>query len=122
MARHALVVPFILLFASPAFADASPVGVWARDSGATKVIVSRCGAVLCARIAHLLPTSHARVGDQVLYGMKQTGPLKWSGSAIDPEDGAHFTGEMTLSGDQLVISGCVLGGLICKRIIWSRAK
>lgn len=118
----AAIVPFLTMAASPAFAVVSPNGLWARDSGATKVVVSSCSSGLCARIVHLLPGSRAKVGDQVLFGMKQTSPMNWSGSAVDPEDGARYSGTMMLSGDVLTISGCVLGGVICKHLIWSRVK
>jgi uncharacterized protein (DUF2147 family) len=29
---------------------------------------------------------------------------------------------MTLSGDHLTTAGCVLGGLICKSMSWTRAR
>ena len=53
--------------------------------------------------------------------MKPAGEGKWVGSAFNPEDGKNYSGKMTLAGDKLNTSGCVLGGLICKSVDWTRA-
>ncbi len=46
----------------------------------------------------------------------------WKGAAFNPEDGKTYTGELRVSGDRLKTSGCVLGGLICKTINWTRVE
>ncbi|WP_442753918.1 DUF2147 domain-containing protein [Methylocystis sp. JAN1] len=54
--------------------------------------------------------------------MVPAGENRWSGHAFNPEDGRIYSGAMTLSGNCLTTSGCVLGGLICKTVSWSRVK
>ena len=63
-----------------------------------------------------------KVGQQVFFDMKPSGENAWKGSAFNPEDGKTYSGKMTLSGDHLVTAGCVLGGLICKSMNWTRAR
>ena len=101
---------------------ASPIGVWARDAGQTQVAISRCGASLCGRIKHLMPGSRAKLGQVVLYDMKPSGPATWTGNAINPDDGKRYTGKMSLVGGTLTVSGCVLGGLICDDVAWTKQR
>jgi uncharacterized protein (DUF2147 family) len=53
--------------------------------------------------------------------MKPKGDNVWTGSAFNPEDGKTYNGKLTLGGDQLTTAGCVLGGLICKSMSWTRS-
>lgn len=112
----------MLSWAAPAAAqDVS--GVWLRDTGASKVRFARCGDALCGTLSWLKEaTGTAKVGQRIFYDMKPSGPGKWSGSAFNPEDGKTYSGTMTLSGDTLTTSGCVLGGLICRSVQWARAN
>ena len=112
----------LTLSASAALAaDAS--GVWLRDSGASRVKIAPCGAALCGTIIWLKDAdSPAKVGQKVFFDMKPNGDNAWSGSAFNPEDGKNYSGKMTLSGDTLTTAGCVLGGLVCKSVKWSRVN
>ena len=108
--------------AAPAAAQ-DVAGVWLRDTGASKVRFARCGDAICGTLSWLKDTSGpAKVGQRIFYDMKPAGPGKWSGSAFNPEDGKTYTGTMTLSGNALTTSGCVLGGLICRSVQWARAN
>jgi uncharacterized protein (DUF2147 family) len=109
------------LASQPAAAqDAS--GTWLRDNGSSKVRIGKCGEALCGRLVWVRDSAHSdRQGERVFYDMKPSGPGEWQGSAFNPEDGKTYTGKMVLSGDNLTTSGCVLGGLICKSMRWSRS-
>ena len=102
--------------ASGAPAQAQDVaGTWLRDSGASRVRFAKCGEALCGTLAWLKdPSGPAKGGQRIFYDMKPSGPGKWTGSAFNPEDGKTYSGTMTLAGDKLTTSGCVLGGLICR--------
>jgi uncharacterized protein (DUF2147 family) len=102
--------------------DAS--GVWLRDTGGSKIRIAPCGdEALCGSIVWLRePGGKAKVGQQVFFAMKPHGENVWTGSALNPEDGKTYSGKMTLSGDSLTTAGCVLGGLICKSVSWSRSR
>jgi uncharacterized protein (DUF2147 family) len=62
------------------------------------------------------------VGQRVFYEMAPNGANKWSGKAFNPEDGRTYSGTMTLSGSSLTTAGCVLGGMICRSVNWSRVN
>ena len=112
----------LALAAAPAAAQ-DATGTWLRDSGASRVRIAPCGDSLCGHITWLKDKSGpAKVGQRVFYGMKPNGAGSWKGSAFNPEDGKTYSGKMTVSGNSLTTSGCVLGGLICKTVNWSRAS
>ena len=96
-------------------------GQWERDSGASRVRFAKCGEAVCGTIAWLKESGGpAKVGQRIFYDMKPTSAGKWAGSAFNPEDGKTYSGTMTLSGNTLTTAGCVLGGLICRSVKWSR--
>ena len=98
-------------------------GTWLRDSGASRVRFAKCGEAMCGTLAWLKDTSGpAKVGQRIFYDMKPSGAGKWSGSAFNPEDGKTYAGTMTLAGDKLTTAGCVLGGLICRSVVWNRTN
>ena len=98
-------------------------GTWLRDTGASRVRFSKCGEAMCGTLAWLKDTNGpAKVGQRIFYDMKPSGAGKWSGSAFNPEDGKTYAGTMTLAGDKLTTAGCVLGGLICRSVVWNRAN
>ena len=99
-------------------------GVWLRDSGVSKVRFAPCGGAMCGTIVWLKEGAdpNAKIGEKVFFDMKPNGTDAWTGSAFNPEDGKTYTGKMTLSGDTLTTKGCVLGGLICKSVTWTRSN
>lgn len=100
-----------------------PTGVWLREGGKATVRILPCGGALCGTVASVRdPDSQAKVGQRVFYGMTPSGDDKWFGRAFNPDDGKTYSGAMTLSGDHLTTAGCVLGGLICKSVGWSRMR
>jgi uncharacterized protein (DUF2147 family) len=105
----------------PAFAE-DVIGTWVRDTGASRVRFEKCGDAVCGSLVWLKPGADpsAKVGQKIFYDMKPNGANSWSGSAFNPEDGKTYTGKMTLSGNTLSTSGCVMGGLICKSANWTR--
>lgn len=112
----------LLAFAVPASAQ-DVTGTWLRDSGASKVRFAKCGEAVCGTISWLKDSSGpAKLGQRIFYDMKPAGGAKWNGSAFNPEDGKTYSGTMSLSGDTLTTAGCVLGGLICRTVKWSRSN
>jgi uncharacterized protein (DUF2147 family) len=114
----------LLLAASAMPALAQDVtGTWLRDTGASRVRFAKCGEAMCGSIVWLKDTAGpAKIGQRIFFDMKPNGAGKWSGSAFNPEDGKTYSGTMTLAGDNLTTSGCVLGGMICRSVKWSRAN
>jgi uncharacterized protein (DUF2147 family) len=101
-------------------ADAS--GVWLRDNGASRVKIAPCGAALCGKVVWLKDEGGpAKIGQRVFFDMKPHGEGHWSGKAFNPQDGKTYSGTLSLSGDTLTTSGCVLG-VLCRSVNWSRVE
>lgn len=121
MNRSILSLAGVLLTLTPAMAG-DPSGTWLRESGASRVRISKCGDAYCGAISWLKDTTGpAKVGQRVFFDMKPNGEDKWEGKAFNPEDGKTYTGKMVLAGNRLTTSGCALGGLVCKSVKWSKA-
>jgi len=108
--------------AGTAFA-ADVSGTWLRDTGASKIKFAPCGESMCGHIVWLKPGADpkAKVGQRIFFDMKPNGENVWSGSAFNPEDGKTYTGKMTLNGNTLTTSGCVMS-IICKSSNWTRSN
>jgi uncharacterized protein (DUF2147 family) len=126
---------------APAFA-AEPSGIWINAERDTKIRVSKCGQGLCGAVAWLGDPNDAQgkpktdrhnadaskrgrklIGVPVLIGMKPDGPDKWSGQIYNADDGKIYKSYITLAGDSTMnVQGCVLGGLFCKSMTWTRSN
>ncbi len=63
------------------------------------------------------------VGKPIIWDMVPEGPGAWDDGKIwKPDEDKVYDSEMELQGDTLVVSGCVLGGMICKSQRWPRVK
>jgi uncharacterized protein (DUF2147 family) len=110
------------LFAGPAIAG-DINGTWLRSDGTSKIRMAPCGGAVCGHVSWLKDpaNSPSKVGERVFYDMKPDGE-GWIGSAFNPEDGRTYTGKATVSGSSMTTKGCVLGGLICKNVAWTRVN
>jgi uncharacterized protein (DUF2147 family) len=108
--------------ATPVFAG-DVAGTWLRDNGAYQVRFEPCGDAVCGDIVWLKPSADtkAKIGQRVFFDMKPDGDNAWAGKAKTP-DGTTYSGKMSMTGNSLTTSGCVIGGLICKSIQWSRVR
>lgn len=100
-------------------AAGSANGTWLRDNGA-HVLAFDCGGGLGLKVTK--SPEPAKVGKTIMCGAKPAGENKWKGSVLNLDDGQKYSGYVTLSGNSLTLSGCVLGGIICKNDTWSRIK
>lgn len=107
-----------LLTASPVLAG-SANGMWLRNNGA-HVSAFDCGGGLGLKV--IKSPEPGKAGKTIMCGAKKSGDNKWKGNLLNLDDGQTYSGTVTLSGNNLTLSGCVLGGLICKNDTWSRLK
>lgn len=120
MKRIVLTLAAVTL-AIPAFA-ADITGEWKRTDGKSRIRMAPCGGAICGTISWLRDSnSPAHVGQRVFFDLKPS-EGGWAGSAFNPEDGKTYDGKVTLSGAAMTTSGCVLGGLICKSVSWTRVN
>jgi len=106
-------------------------GVWLSPHKSVKVEAKSCGATLCGSIvwANAEAMSDAKdagvdklIGLQLLSGYKKKGPGQWQGHVYVPDMKRTFFSRIEQDGpDRIKISGCILGGLLCKSQTWTRA-
>ncbi|MHC1551143.1 DUF2147 domain-containing protein [Phyllobacterium sp. K27] len=108
-------------------------GTYINESGGTKVQVNDCEVGLCGKIVWMKnpvndvknPDASKRnrsvVGIQAV-SLKSTGPATYAGSLYDTESGKTYSGKAKFSDRDVKLSGCVLGGLICKTSVWQRVE
>ncbi len=130
MRKLALAVVAICL-AGPALAD--PVeGVWKSkpdDNGKYGyVTIAPCGDKFCGTLTQAFDSSGAEttsdnIGKQIVWDMVANGDGTYGGGKVwAPDRDKTYKSKMTLSGDSLSVSGCVMGGMICRASDWSRVK
>ena len=95
---------------------ADPYGTWTRPSTGSQIAFYDCGGKLCAKVASVKDKSKQdTVGKVIMTGAAKSGNNTWKGDLLNLEDGKTYTGTVTLEGPKaLNLTGCVLGGIICK--------
>lgn len=113
----------ILLLAAPAHADTGALqGEWARGDGKARVRMENCGSDLCAVNTWIKPgVRDEKVDDRLIMTLTDAGASRWTGKAYDPQRGLTYRLTITADGRGMTTTGCVLGGLICKGMHWTRA-
>jgi len=58
-----------------------------------------------------------------MIAMSPSGADQWRGTLYRYTDGQTFSGTMKMTGQNTMeLSGCVMGGIICRAQTWSRAN
>ncbi|TIX90463.1 DUF2147 domain-containing protein [Rhizobium sp. P44RR-XXIV] len=110
----------VIAFATSAHAAAID-GQWARGDGNAKVRVAPCGKNICAVNTWIKPgTPTEKAGDKLVMTIKPGADGVYSGSAFDPQRDLTYRITVTVSGDRMTTRGCVIAGLICKGVDWTR--
>jgi uncharacterized protein (DUF2147 family) len=105
-------------------------GLWLNPRKSVEVQTRSCGPTLCGSIvwANAEAVSDARdagidklMGLQLLSGYRQKGRGLWQGRVYVPDLGRSFFSRIEqIAPDRLKISGCILGGVLCKSQTWTR--
>ncbi len=113
-----------LMAATAARAEAQgPMGEWARGDGAARVRIAPCGSNICATNTWIKPgTPSEKAGDVLVMTVKEKESGAYQGSAFDPQRKMTYRLSMTVEGSRMTTRGCVLGGLLCKSVSWSRIR
>lgn len=127
-----IVVATVALQAAPAAADSSrsAYGLWRNPRGTIDVLISPCGAQVCGTVARASPQAEqdAReagvrnlIGIRLLQDYRQVARSRWEGRVYVPDMGGTFSSHIVLvSPSELRISGCLVGGWLCKSQRWTR--
>lgn len=101
------------LFQAAPHANAQAIaGNWRTQSGETARI-AKCGSAYCITL-----TTGKHKGRRI--GRMSGSGNSYSGSITDPSNDRTYSGKATLNGCSMSMSGCVLGGLICRSQTWAR--
>jgi len=96
-------------------------GEWARGDGNARVRMEPCGPDVCAVNTWIRPGVRGeKVDDRLIMTLAGDGPSRWTGKAYDPQRGLTYRITITADAHSMTTNGCVLGGLICKRMGWTR--
>ena len=105
-------------------------GVWSNPKGSVQVKTGSCGDKLCGVVVFASQKAQADakkagaaplIGTTLLRGYRADGPAEWAGQVFVPDRQASYYSTIQLVDTQtLKVSGCILGGLICKSQMWHR--
>ncbi|WP_158011612.1 DUF2147 domain-containing protein [Sphingomonas turrisvirgatae] len=105
-------------------------GVYQNAHRTIRLRLAPCGDALCATVVWATDKARADarkgsgrelIGSQLLTDLRPTGPGKWRGKAYVPDLDRRATATVVRTRvDELRVSGCVLGGLICQSRHWGR--
>ena len=113
--------------------QADPVdGVWKTrpdDNGNFgHVQIGACGDSICGVLIQAFDGSgkvmeSPNIGKQIVWDMVANGDGTYGGGKVwAPDRNKTYKAKMALSGNTLSVSGCVLGGAICRASDWTRAE
>lgn len=105
------------------------VEVWqteADDGAYAHVKMTACGQAVCGTIQRTFNASgeymSENIGKQLVISMVPDGDGTYAGKVWRPSNNKIYTGKMSVSGNQLKLSGCVAGGLFCSAQDWTRVR
>jgi uncharacterized protein (DUF2147 family) len=99
---------------------ADPDGIWFRNDGNAKVKIAPCGEQLCATNLWIGDTRKGEeVGDKLIMTLRRQSETELVGKAYDPKRDRTYSMTLIVEQARLVTRGCILGGLLCKDVIWT---
>ncbi|MFM2355062.1 MAG: hypothetical protein RLZZ528_798 [Pseudomonadota bacterium] len=128
-----LILSVALTLAAGAACAADPVeGLWKTkpdDNGNFgHVQIAPCGDKLCGVLVKAFDGAGAEmasdnIGKQIVWDMVANGDGTYGGGKVwAPDRDKTYKSKMALSGNTLSVSGCVMGGAICRASDWTRAN
>lgn len=127
-----IILAAALAFCAPIAAQAQDItGTWKSEPGETgsyiTVAIAACeanAAQTCGTITGVFNADGSVgeqeiVGEPIIWDMQATTPNNWAqGTIWAPDTDKTYNSKMSLSGDNLEVSGCVL--FICRGQTWTR--
>lgn len=124
------VIGLCLMTGGAAFAADPAQGAWLTqpdDNGHFgRVEIAPCGDRLCGTLTEAFGADGKsvpsdRIGKRIVWDMQPAGGGRYeNGQIFAPDRGKTYASKMTMAGDKLTVSGCVL--ILCRSQVWSRAK
>jgi uncharacterized protein (DUF2147 family) len=130
--KQVLMAAALVVWGGAALAADPVEGTWKTrpdDNGNFgHVQIKPCGPAFCGTLIQSFDSAGAvmaseNIGKQIVWDMQPAGGGSYvNGQIWAPDRNKTYASTMQLSGDSLAVSGCVLGGLICRAQDWTRAK
>jgi uncharacterized protein (DUF2147 family) len=122
--KTALLIASVLAAGATSVASAADIdGNWSRSDGRARVKIVRCGGDICATNTWIRPgTPSEKTGDVLVMKVRKVSDGRYSGSAFDPQRDMSYKITLDVSGDRMTSKGCILGGLLCKGVGWTRIR
>ena len=129
MKKFLMIAASLLAFATTASAQDAALGVWQTevDDGAyAHITITPCGEAVCGVISRTFNADgeyqSENIGKTLVIDMAPQGGGAYEGQVWRPSNNKIYIGKMTVSGDQLKLSGCIAGGLLCSKQDWTRVQ
>ena len=116
VAATALAAPALLANVNP---DIS--GDWLRTDGTARIHIAPCGPQLCATNTWIKDATHdEQVGDQLIMTLQPQGDSSLTGAAFDVRRKLNYSMNIVIDQHSMVARGCVVAGVVCKTMSWTR--
>jgi uncharacterized protein (DUF2147 family) len=120
--KNALVLAGAITLAPHCSSADTLLGDWQRGDGHVRIRIAACGNALCATNTWVKDTgSSEKVGEKLIFTVTQK-PDGWFGSAYDPQRKLTISAKLKVMGKRMVSSGCLLSGLMCRSVDWTRLE
>jgi uncharacterized protein (DUF2147 family) len=112
----------LIFAAAPAYATTDLIkGSWSRGDGLATVRIDRCGAAMCAVNTWVKdPSGGEKTGDRLVMSISPSADGKLAGTAYDPQRNLTYQIDISVAERNMKTRGCVLGGLLCKSVGWTK--
>jgi uncharacterized protein (DUF2147 family) len=116
----------VSLIATYASAAVPPdlTGNWMRADGGARIEISRCGTKLCATNTWVRDTNGGEApGDKIVMTLEQQSDAVLNGEAFDQKRDRTYAMRISIpQAGRMTTRGCVLIGMVCKTIDWTRTQ
>lgn len=130
--QSVLTITSVLALAAAQAPSAQPIeGRWINPSKDVIIAIAPCGGdTLCGKVEWATPQAQADarkgiadlIGADLLTGLSPAGDNRWKGRLFIPDRNMRVTAKLGMAGpEQLKVSGCAIGGMLCDSQIWTRA-
>ncbi len=118
-----------LTFTAASVQASDLIGVWITeksDKGSSMAVeIFDCDGKLCGKAVDVFDAPNRdSVGLEIIKGMRKKSETAYTkGKIYAPDTKKWYKSKMSISADdKLKVSGCVLGGIICRSQIWTRQE